>query len=85
LPFQIQLTKGAQKELRRLPRNVLERVDRAILALADDPRPHGARKLTGSENTYRVRVGSYRILYEVEDQAVLVLVVRIRDRKNAYD
>ena len=70
--------------MRALPREVLVRVDRAILALADAPRPSGSKKLKGSESTYRIRMGDYRVLYEIEDQALLVLVIRIRDRKDAY-
>jgi mRNA interferase RelE/StbE len=54
-----------------------------LLKLADNPRPHGSLKLQG-EDLYRIRVGSYRVIYEIHDAQVLVLVVRIRHRKDAY-
>ena len=82
--YRIELTRAAERDLRGLPRDVLRRVDRRILALANDPRPRGARKLEGTANTYRVRVGDYRILYEIEDAAILVLVVRVGHRREIY-
>ena len=67
-----------------MSRDVLRRVDRKIQALSNDPRQHGAKKLEGSANTYLVRVGDYRILYEIEDAAILVLVVRVGHRREIY-
>lgn len=82
--YRVELTRSAERDLRRLPRHVLKRIDRKILGLADDPWPGGVKKLQGSESTYRIRVGDYRILYEVEDEAILVLVVRVRHRREVY-
>lgn len=82
--YRVELTRAAERDLRGLSRDVLRRVDRKIQALANDPRPHGAKKLEGSANTYRVRVGDYRILYEIEDAAILVLVVRVGHRREIY-
>ena len=83
--YRIELTRAAERDLRGLSRDVLRRVDRKIQALSNDPRPHGSKKLEGSANTYRVRVGDYRILYEIEDTAILVLVVRVGHRREAYE
>jgi mRNA interferase RelE/StbE len=83
--YRIELTRAAERDLRGLSRDVLRRVDRKIQALSNDPRPHGAKKLEGRANTYRVRVGDYRILYEVEDTAILVLVVRVGHRREVYE
>ena len=81
MPYIVTLTREAQKGLTKLPRNVQPRVAAKLRGLADEPRPDGVKNLKGAENTYRLRVGSFRILYEVEDGALLVLVIRIGDRK----
>jgi mRNA interferase RelE/StbE len=52
--------------------------------LADDPRPHGAKKLVGADRTYRIRVGDYRIVYEIGDEVLVVLVIRVAHRREAY-
>ena len=56
----------------------------ALDGLAENPRPHGCLKLQGEENSYRIRVGVYRAIYEIHAKKVLVLVVRIRHRKDVY-
>lgn len=82
--FAVQLDKQPQKAIRRLPKDLLQRIDRAILALADDPRPPGCKKLTGYDNLYRVRVGDWRISYAVEDDRLIVLVLEVATRGEAY-
>jgi mRNA interferase RelE/StbE len=73
-----------EKVLRRLPREVLTRVDRLLVGLADDPRPVGCKKLKGYENLYRIRVGDWRVVYAVEEDQLIVLVVEIAPRGQAY-
>ena len=63
---------------------MLRRVDARILALAEDPRPPGAKRLAGSEGLHRIRVGDYRVVYAIEDDVLLVLVVRIGHRRDVY-
>ncbi|MBX3739382.1 MAG: type II toxin-antitoxin system RelE/ParE family toxin [Akkermansiaceae bacterium] len=63
---------------------VAQRVDAAILKLADDPHPPGSLKLAGDENAYRIRVGDYRIIYEIRNEVLVVLVVKIGHRKDIY-
>lgn len=75
---------AAAKELRHLDRQDLTRIVEAAGALADDPRPAGCRKLQGSEHVYRIRIGSYRIVYEVDDESNEVIVARVRHRRDAY-
>ena len=75
---------SAEKELEKLPKNTNSRITEALLKLADNPRPHGSLKLQGEGDLYRIRVGSYRVIYEIHDAQVLVLVVRIRHRQDAY-
>jgi mRNA interferase RelE/StbE len=84
LAYGLVLTRAARKDLDRLPREVLERADPLILALADNPRPFGSGKLQGFENLYRLRVGKYRILYEIDKAASLVTIARVAHRKNVY-
>ncbi len=63
---------------------MLARVMAAIDALSDEPRPSGVKKLVGSELTYRIRVGDYRVVYSIEDRMLLLLIQRIRHRSDVY-
>ena len=67
-----------------LPHEIQRRIDRKILALADDPRPHDVKALHGEKGFYRVRVGDYRIVYRIEDTIITVIIVWIRHRKDVY-
>ncbi len=78
------ISRDAKKILRRLPKDVLRRISKAIDALADNPRPTGCKKLVGYEALYRVRVGDWRISYAVEDERLIVLVIEIAPRGGAY-
>jgi mRNA interferase RelE/StbE len=63
---------------------VLRRVDARILALAEDPRPPGVVKMQGAEGYFRIRIGDYRVVYAIEDDVLLVLVVRIGHLREVY-
>jgi mRNA interferase RelE/StbE len=76
--------KGPEKTLRKLPRDLRERIDRAILALSGDPRPAGCKKLTGYADLYPDRVGDWRITYAVKDAELIVLVIEVALRGGAY-
>lgn len=81
------IDKKAQRQLRKLPLAVTEKLKPAILALADNPRPDGVVKLRGrgkQEPQWRIRVGDYRIVYEIRDDVLLVTVVEVDDRRNIY-
>ena len=82
--WKVLIHRRAERVLRRLPRNLLGRIDRVIEALATDPRPPGCKKLSGSDNLYRVRVGDWRISYAVEDDRLIVLVLEVAPRGRAY-
>ena len=73
----------ADKQLQRLQPVDYRRIKQHIDALADDPRPPGIKKLTGQEG-YRLRVGTYRILYDIDDEARLVTVYRVKHRRDVY-
>ena len=82
--YSIELAPAAVRQLRALPRDAQRRIGRKIDSLADDPRPRGAVALRGARGIYRLRAGSYRIIYEVRDEKLLVLVIRIAHRKDVY-
>ena len=82
--YKVLLSKQAEHDLRRLPANVFRQVVPRIQALAKDPRPSGCRKLAGSVNDWRIRVGNYRVVYEINDKKLVVRVMRVRPRKEAY-
>lgn len=83
-PFSIQWRNSTRKDIRRLPRNEVARVVEAVGQLANDPLPHGSQKLSGSERTYRIRVGDYRVIYEVFGDLRIVEIQRVRHRKDVY-
>ncbi len=82
--YQVNLKKSVIKDLEKLPDIVLKRVQKTILALSDNPRPEGCKKLKGRDD-YRVRVGDYRILYYINDDIVTIEVVRMQHRKDVYE
>ena len=75
---------AALRELRKLPEDIKRRVAARIDALVGDPRPDGVERLQGEADLYRVRVGDFRIVYQVESKALVVLVVRIGHRRDVY-
>jgi len=81
--YGLSIKPSARKELESLDNITLRRVDKAILKLASAPRPRGAIKMTGTP-LYRIRVGSYRVLYEIDDRKRHVTVTGIRHRREAY-
>lgn len=84
MAYRVVLRRSAGRELADLTQPIRGRLTRAIGALSNDPRPIGAKLLTGPERIWRLRVGDYRILYRVDDDIVRVLVIRIRHRSAAY-
>jgi mRNA interferase RelE/StbE len=84
MAYRIVLTAEARCNMLALPRDVARKVDACILALAEKPRPPRTRKLQGGSDFWRVRVGDYRIIYQIEDNKLLILVVRIGHRREVY-
>jgi mRNA interferase RelE/StbE len=81
--YSIEIKRSAAKEIEKLQKSVIKRVIEKIHSLAQNPRPSGCKKLSGDEK-YRVRVGDYRILYMIEDDVLVVYVVKVGHRKNIY-
>ena len=82
--YEILLERRAERDLRQLSAEMFQRVVAAIQSLANDPRPSGCKKLTGSKNDWRIRVGDYRVLYEIGDRVKVVRVMRVRHRRDVY-
>lgn len=74
---------SAEKELRKLPRDMIPRVVAAVRALGDEPRPHGCVKLSGSQS-WRVRIGDYRVIYDINDKSRAIDVLHIGHRREVY-
>ena len=84
MTYRIIIPRLVQKQLDDLPKKQRERLISAIRLLVDEPRPSGVKKLKGYDKTYRIRVGDYRIIYKIEDQEKLILVLSSIHRKDAY-
>ena len=84
MAYQIEVKPSAVEALAKIPQPHRNRIARKIGHLGNNPRPRGAVKLEGKPAFYRVRVGEYRILYDIQDQRLLVLVVRIGNRRDVY-
>jgi mRNA interferase RelE/StbE len=82
--YEVKFTKGARKMLRKLSQELLDRIQTKIDDLAIEPRPNGVKKLKGEENSYRIRVGDYRVIYDIFDDVLLVSVVEVGHRSEVY-
>lgn len=82
--YTIEWKASARKELRKLPPPVIKRVVTAVTELASEPYPMGSRKLVGSQRTYHIRTGDYRVIYTVLDDKLIIEVVRVAHRKDVY-
>jgi mRNA interferase RelE/StbE len=83
--YSLEIKQSAQRELDSLDNSVFRRIDRTILALADNPRPSGCMKLRGYKDQWRIRIGDWRVVYFVDDGAKAVTITRIAHRREVYD
>jgi mRNA interferase RelE/StbE len=84
MAYRIEVKPQPEKALARIPNPYRRRIARAIDGLARDPRPAGCVKLAGAENAYRIRVGDYRIVYQIVDRILVVYIIRVAHRKDVY-
>jgi mRNA interferase RelE/StbE len=82
--YEVAFSTTAARQLRKLPAAVSERIVRAADRLAIDPRPPGLVKLEGADELYRIRVGDYRLIYQIADEQLIVLIARVAHSKDAY-
>ena len=85
MSYRIEVAPSAVRQLRQLDRVAQRRVQAAIELVASEPRPNGAKKLIGGAGEWRVRTGDYRIVYELHDHVLLVLVVAVGHRSDIYE
>lgn len=81
---EIQISNHAERDLRQLDVLAFHKIVAEIKSLADNPRPQGCRKLAGSKSDWRIRIGDYRVLYEIDDRGNLIRILRVRHRREAY-
>jgi mRNA interferase RelE/StbE len=82
--YQIDFTPAARRQFLGLAKTIQKRIAPRVDALATEPRPPGVKKLQGEADLYRIRVGDWRIVYAIRDKALLVLVVRVANRRDVY-
>jgi mRNA interferase RelE/StbE len=81
--YQVRIIPSAEKDIDRLPALIHRRISREILLLEDNPRPTGAKKLSGREE-YRLRAGDYRVLYTIDDEGHVVTIFGVGHRREVY-
>ena len=84
MPYSVLLSPPAERQLRSFAPAIQKRLVKRMKSLQNDPRPSGVTKLAGEDNLYRIREGDYRLIYTVQDKELIVLVVKIGDRKKVY-
>jgi mRNA interferase RelE/StbE len=84
MTYRIEVTPAAARQLRKLDPQARRRIQAAVELIADEPRPTSAKKLVGCGGEWRVRTGDYRIVYEIQDQVLLVLVLAVGHRRDIY-
>ena len=82
--YEILIERRAERDLKRLSEELFRRIVLQIQQLEDDARPVGSRKIVGTASDWRIRVGDYRVLYEIDDAAKVIRIMRVRHRRDAY-
>jgi mRNA interferase RelE/StbE len=84
MAYKVEITPAAQRIIKKLPKNIQKKLIEIIELLAEDPRPVGVVKLSTTGNLYRVRTGDYRIIYEIQDQILLIVITKVGHRRDVY-
>jgi mRNA interferase RelE/StbE len=82
--FELLIEKRAEKGFKKIPTDTVKRLITKIKRLRNDPRPSGCRKIEGAENAYRIRLGDYRIVYEIDEDKKQIIVFAVGHRKDIY-
>jgi len=82
--YEVYLEKAAENDLKRFPTTTFQRIIFQIRTLTENPRPSGCRKLSDSKNDWRIGIGDYRVLYEIDERAKAVRIMRVRHRREVY-
>ncbi|HLG40988.1 MAG TPA: type II toxin-antitoxin system RelE/ParE family toxin [Chitinophagaceae bacterium] len=83
--YQVLVSKASRKQLNKLPVFIHNKIIEDIASLSENPRPAGCKKLKGQKNAWRIRIGDYRVIYEIEDEQLRILVIAIGHRKDIYE
>ena len=84
MSYKIEFKPAALRSFSILPKPIQKQIAKKIDALANNPRPPGVKKLSGGESRFRIRSGDYRVVYEIRDNELLILVVRVGHRREVY-
>ncbi|MCC5615198.1 type II toxin-antitoxin system RelE/ParE family toxin [Nostoc sp. CHAB 5836] len=84
MSYQVEISQGASKQLNKLPPKLQECIHAKIDDLATDPRANGVKKLKNRDNGYRIRVGDYRIIYDILDEILLIIIIEVGHRSSIY-
>ncbi len=82
--YKLEISRTAEKQLKKLQQDEQRRVIKAILSLPAEPFPNGSRKLAGYDDVFRIRVGRYRVLYSVGEKTLIIIVLKVGHRKDVY-
>jgi mRNA interferase RelE/StbE len=82
--YRIEFLKTAQKELRKLPKEIQQRIAAKIDSLLADPYPPESKKLTNGNGRFRIRIGDYRVIYRIEEDKLIILIIKIGHRRDIY-
>ena len=82
--YKIEWRRSIKKDLKGISKAEIPKIIGAVESLSEEPRPPGSKKLSGSEFTYRIRIGNYRVIYEIHDDTILIEVVKVGHRKDVY-
>ena len=83
MPYRVEFAPGAERDLRRLPPQDLARLEPSIEGLGNEPRPSGVRKIRGQVHTWRIRIGPFRVIYDIDDELAMVVVLRVIRRSES--
>ena len=82
--YKIVVSATAERQLKKIRREDTIRILRSISLLADEPRPCGCRKLSGYDDIYRIRIGNYRVIYEIDGKRIIIIILKIGHRREVY-
>jgi mRNA interferase RelE/StbE len=83
-PYKIEVSATAERHLKRIRREDKVRILRAISLLANEPRPSGCKKMSGYDYIYRIRIGNYRVIYEIDGKQIIIIILKIGHRREVY-
>ena len=82
--YKVKISRRARKELKKFPKNIEKKLIIKAFSLGENPRPPGSIKLANTQHTYRIRIGVYRLIYEIQEEKILILVLRMGHRRDIY-